>query len=59
MDRDAIIADLKVASFAAEDAARDIYHMLMEIEQGRAMPEAKRSHAAGNLDRASEIVRRA
>lgn len=58
MERDILIGDLGRASFAAEEAARDIYHMLMELEQGRPMPNARRSHAAEKLNLASEIIRR-
>lgn len=56
MDR---IDDLKEAARYAGEAERHIYRMLMELEQGRDMPLVERSHAAGKLNMASEIIRRA
>ncbi len=58
MDRRALLADLKQARCCVDDAERNIARMLFALEQGNPIPRWERSHAAGNLNRASEYVRR-
>lgn len=58
MDRQTLIADLKQARCHADDAARNILRMITDLEKGHPLPRWERSHAAGNLNRAAEYVRR-
>lgn len=58
MDRQTLIADLRQAHAHASDAARNILVMIVALEGDMPMPRWERSHAAGNLNRAAEYVRR-
>lgn len=58
MDRETVIADLKQARCASDDATRHITHMVQALERGGDIPRTARAWAAEKLNRASEIVRR-
>ncbi len=58
MDRQALIADLRLAAENCGDAANGIHDMIEELKRGRDMPRASRSYAAEKLNRAAEYVRR-
>ncbi len=58
MDRETILSNLKQARSCASEVEQHIWIMMVDIMQGRGMPQAERSMVAAKLNRAAELIRR-